>query len=225
MEPTAKKRRGCLFPFTVILVIFAVFAVLIAVGVSSSEAPAARSLLAKTMDLAEQQEQDMLAVFDACGIVELKEVTEFQSGEGHTSYHINDDETEHYSGVDNAIVVWVTDSTKAVEAIYFADQDIYVNGSVVAQVSDYYVSSAQRDEYRVTAQLLVKQCLNYPDTAQFGAASKWSFGVRDGYDVIQSSVTAKNAFGVESTERFQVKINRGSGEPVSLIIGNTEYIN
>lgn len=224
MDPTVKKRRGCLLPFIVVFIIFAAIIGGIVVGVSSSEGTAQKSLLAKTMDLTEEQEEAMLAVFSACGIVELKEVAEFQSGEDHTSYHINDDETEHYSGVDNTIVVWITNSTKAVEAIYFADQDIYVNGSVVAQVSDYYVSSTQRDEYRVTAQLLVKQCLNYPDTAQFGAASKWSFGVQDGYDFIQSSVTAKNAFGIESTERFQLKVDRESGEPVSLIIGSTEYI-
>lgn len=114
---------------------------------------------------------------------------------------------------------------KAVDAIYFDDHDIYVDGAVVAQVPSFYVSAAQCDEYRVSVQLLVKERLSHPDNAQFGNASQWAFGVNeDGYDVIQSSVTAQNAMGVESTEKFQVLIDRSTGAPVSLNIGGTEYI-
>jgi hypothetical protein len=223
-DAPVKKRRGCLAPFLVIVIVFALLCIGIGVGVSSSGGTINQSLLAKTMDLTEQQEQDMQAIFDACGVVEIKEVIKFQEGEENTSYHIRDDETEHYIGMSGNIVVWVNNGTKAVESIYFNDQDIYVDGAVVAQVPDYYISSDQRDAYRVSAQVMVKKCLNYPDTAEFGAASKWSFGVRDGYDVIQSSVTAKNAFGVESTEDFQIKVDRATGTAVSLILGGTEYI-
>jgi uncharacterized protein (UPF0333 family) len=225
-DAPVKKRRGCLLPFLVLL--FALLIIGIAVGVATSggtaSSSAQKSVLAETMDLTEQQEQDMQAIFDACGVVEIKEATKNQEGEESTSYYVRDDETEHYTGMNGNIVVWVDNSTKAVKAIYFDDQDIYVDGAVVAQVPDYYISSEQRDAYRVSAQTLVKECLNYPDTAEFGAASKWSFGVRDGYDVIQSSVTAKNAVGVESTEDFQIKVDRATGTAVSLILGGTEYI-
>ena len=218
-----KKRIGCLIPVVVVLVI--IVGAVVGIGMAiSGDGTAKKSLLAETMGLTEQQERDMLAIFEACGIGELKDVTQFQAGDNHTSYHVNDDETEHYSGVDNTIVVWVLNGTKEIEAIYFHDYDIYVNGAVIAPVSDYYVSSAQRDAYRVDAQLLVKQFLNYPDTAKFGAASKWAFGVQDGYDIIQSSVTAQNAFGVETTTDFQIKVDRTTNTAVSLIMDGTEYI-
>lgn len=42
--------------------------------------------------------------------------------------------------------------------------------------------------------------------------------------MIQSSVTAQNTMGVESTEKFQVLIDRSTWSPVSLNIGGTEYI-
>lgn len=223
MEPKPKKRRGCLI-FTIVALVFLALCCAVAITVAPETAKAPKSLLAETMDLTEQQEQDMLAIFEACGIGEIKDAAQFQTGDSHTSYHVNDDETGHYGGVDNTIVVWVLNDTKEIESIYFHDNDIYVDGVVIAPVSDYYVSSAQRDAYRVSAQLLVKQVLNYPDTAEFGAASKWSFGVRDGYDVIQSSVTAQNAFGVKTTTDFQIKVERSTNKAVSLIMDGTEYI-
>lgn len=220
-----KKRRGCLIPLVIFAVVIIAIGAGIAAGIGGVSKQEPKSLLAETMDLTEQQEQDLLEVFTACGILEVKEVTQFQEGESQTAYHVRDVETDSYRGMDGTIVVWLDNSTKAVNAIYFDDRDIYVDGAAVAQVSSFYVSSAQRDEYRVSVQLLVKECLNYPDTAQFGSASKWAFGVNeDGYDVIQSSVTAKNAMGVESTENFQVLIDRSTGSPVSLNIGGTEYI-
>lgn len=225
MEPTSKKRRGCLIPFLVIIGVFMATIIGIAIGVSSSEKTVQKGLLAKAMDLTEEQEEAMLAVFDACGVVEIEEVTQFHAGENQTSYHIRDEETKVYSGMRGNIVVWVSNSSKTVEAIYYNDEGIYVNGVVTAQISDYYVSRAQRDSYRVVAQQMVEQCLSYPDTAKFGSVSAWNFGVQDGCDIILSSVTAKNAFGMESTEQFQLKIDRESGVPISLIIGNTEYIN
>lgn len=222
-----KKRRGCLIPLLIVVFIFVALIIGIGVGVSGStkSKQEAKSLLAETMGLTDQQEQDLLAVFDACGILEIKEVTEFQAGENHTSYHVRDVETDSYRGMDGTIVVWLNNDTKAAEEIYFDDHDIYVGGAVVAQVPAFYVSSAQRDEYRLEVQLLVKECLNYPDSAKFGSISKWAFGVNaDGYDVVQSSVSAQNAFGVESTEDFQVLFDRATGIPVSLIIDGTEYI-
>ena len=220
-----KKRRGCLIPLAIFAVVLIAIIGGIAAGVSGTAGQKPKSLLAETIGLTEQQERDLLEVFDACGVLEVKEVTQFKEGESQTSYHVRDVETDHYRGMDGTIVVWLDNGTKAVEAIYFDDQDIYVDGAVVAQVPSFYVSSAQCDEYRVSVQLLVKECLSHPDSAQFGSASKWAFGVNeDGYDVIQSSVTAQNAMGVESTEKFQVLIDRSTGEPVSSNIGGTEYI-
>ncbi|MBO6267348.1 MAG: hypothetical protein J6M06_03860 [Synergistaceae bacterium] len=218
-----KKRRGCLIPILIFFIV--IFGIGILVAVSSEKASAPKSLLAETLELSETQEEAVLAIFEKCGIGEITEASVFQAGEDRTSYYVNDEETAYYSGADNSIVVWIDNKTKGVDTIYFHDNDIFENGAALHQVSEYYVPKALRDEYRVSMQLLVKQCLNYPDSAKFeSGGSKWSFGVIDGLDVIQSTVKAKNAFGMESTERFQVKVDRSSGKPVSLIIGDTEYL-
>ena len=131
-----KKRRGCLIPLAIFAVVLIAIIGGIAAGVSGTAGQKPKSLLAETIGLTEQQERDLLEVFDACGVLEVKEVTQFKEGESQTSYHVRDVETDHYRGMDGTIVVWLDNGTKAVEAIYFDDQDIYVDGAVVAQVPD-----------------------------------------------------------------------------------------
>ena len=182
------------------------------------------SLLADTIGLNEDQETSMKEIFASCGILEIKTVQKFQAGEKRTSYYIDDEETQSYSGANNTIIVWIDNETKTVQEIYFHDYDIYIDGQVIAKVSDYYVSGELRKEYRVTAPLLINQYLNYPDTAKYKSASGWNFGVQDGLDIVQSTVEAKNAFGQKSTESFQIKYNRETGYPTSIILGGQEYL-
>ena len=167
----------------------------------------------------------MLDIFERCGIGDIKDAKLFKEGDSRTSYYVNDEETARYSGADNTIVVWLLNDTKAVDAIYYDDYTIYEDGQVQQQMAECYVPKALQDEYRVSCQLLVKQYLAQPDTAKFeSGGSKWAFAVEDDLDIIQSTVTGKNALGQDITEKFQVKMNRSTGSPVSCIIGGTEYI-
>lgn len=219
-----KKGHGCL---VTILIVFLLFGGSLAFGISrmakNPEQYAKQSPLAKTMNLNSSQEENILKIFESCGIGEITSVSEFQEGEGHTSYHLEDKETEAYKGAEYTIVVWIDNSNKTIESIYFHDQDIYLNGEVIAPVTNYYVNSTDRDKYRVTVQLAIKELLNYPDTAEFPAFSGWAFGIEDGTVIVQSTVTAKNAFDIESTSAFQVKFE--SGNITSLILDGKEYIN
>ena len=95
-------------------------------------------------------------------------------------------------------------ASKTIESIHFHSQDIYLNGEVISPITTYYVNSEDRDKYRTTSQLAIKQLLNYPDTAKFPAISGWAFGIEDDIVIVQSTVTAKNAFDMESTSTFQI---------------------
>lgn len=222
-EKNKKKGHGCLIP---VLIVFLLFCGGIAVGVlqmqKNPERYTKKSTLAKTMELDSAQEAAMLDIFMACGIGEITSASVFQSGENHTSYYLEDKETAAYKGAEYAIVVWVNNESKAIESIHFHSQDIYMNGEVLSPITAYYVNSEDRDNYRVTSQLAVKQLLNYPDTAKFPAISGWAFGIEDEIVIVQSTVTAKNAFDVESTSAFQIKFS--SGNIISLILDGTEYI-
>ena len=218
-----KKGHGCL---VTILVVFILLGASIAFGVSrmatNPEQYAKKSTLAKTMNLNSTQEANMLKIFESCSIGEITSASVFQESEDHTSYYLEDKETEFYKGAEYAIVVWVDNASKTIESIHFHDQDIFLNGNVLSPITDYYVNSTDRDKYRVSAQLAIKELLNYPDTAKFPAISGWAFGIEDGTIIVQSTVTAKNAFDVESTSAFQVKFE--SGNITSLIMDGTEYV-
>lgn len=214
------KRRRWIFPLLILVVFCVAFNAAVNSGTSSSGSSTSKSILGKTMQLSTEQETAMIDIFTQCGIGEITSATEFQSGDDHTSYHLKDEETSAYKS--GTIVVWVSNASKTVESIYFHDQDIYLNGTVLAQVTDFYVNSADRDNFRVSSQLAVNQLLNYPDTAKYPAISGWAFALEDGIVIVQSSVEAKNAFGVEESLSFQVKFENEN--IVSLILDGKEYI-
>ncbi len=185
-----------------------------------------RSVLAKEMELTEEQEATMIELFDSCGIGEITSANLFQKGETKTSYYLSDIETKTNSSLH--IVVWLNNETHTVEEIYFFDgpEDavpIYVDGVVQGNIQDYFITKELRDTYMVAARMLVNQCLISPKSAEYSYYS-WRFGVKDGFDIVQSEVTSKNAFGVDITSQFQVKFVRATGAPVSLIIDGQEYI-
>ena len=220
-----KKGKGCFGTMIIIIIVFFIFAIVLAIVFKdSTPSTKSRSELAQVMNLTEDQETAMLSLFDICGIGKLSSVKQVQVGEERTSYLIDDEETSAYRGVDNTIVVWVDTKTKIVQEIYFSNETIYADGEVKGQVTDYYISKEARDTYRTVAQMYVNQCLNYPDTAKYPSRSEWAFGVRDGLDVVQSTVTAQNAFGVPDTMKFSISFNRSNGAIVSLILDGKEYI-
>lgn len=224
--PSRKKKHsyGCLTIMVGLLIVFAAIATVMSLTMDNATSTNKKSVLAKELDLTTEQENKMTAIFQSCGIGEIVSATKFQGDETHTSYHLSDAETSFYKGVDYAIVIWVTNETKSIEAIYFHDYDIYVDGEVIGQITDYYVNKENRDKYRVSAQMAILEILQQPDTAKFPAISGWAFGVDEGISIVQSSVTAKNALGAEITSKFQAKFN-GEGNIISLILDGTEYIN
>ena len=67
----------------------------------------------------------MVAVFTQCGIGEITRAEPSQAGTVHSSYRLADK-----NGGD-AIVVWITNTTKTLEAVSFREQDLYINGEVL----------------------------------------------------------------------------------------------
>lgn len=214
-----KRKNGCAIGFVVLIALVIFYLVL---GISSLtnnpenlKKHLSNSTLSKAVELTSEQEEAMLQVFENCGIGKITYAKLFQAGEERSSYYLADDEV-------NNIVVWVRNSDKVVDEIYYNDNDIYLNGAVVSQITNYYVNSQDKSNYRVTSQMAIQKLLNYPDTAKFPAISGWKFGIDNGIVIVQSSVTAKNAFGMASTSEFQIKYS--GNNIVSLIFDGVEYI-
>ena len=217
-----KKRKGCLTSIIVFLVVFAALCVIVGIGVSKSQKQSAQTLFGKELKLSKSEEEKMLKTFEDCGIGEIVSISDFQSGKDRTSYNLEDNETSAYKGVEGTIVVWVDNETKEIDSIYFNDHDIFENGSVIAPITNYYVNKKDRDDYRVSAQLAINQLLNYPDSAKYPSESGWKFSIKDGIVIAQSSVTAKNAFGMEDTNEFQIEFE--NKKIISIILDGQKYL-
>lgn len=221
MQPPKKKSHGCLTSIFIFLFIFLFILLSIAITVSkgstnkTSTEHKKASLLASELDLSDKQESNMLSLFAECGIGDITDIKLVQSGTEHSSYHMSDNEVSQ-------IVLWISND-KTVESIYFQDYDIYVDGKVIAPITNYYVNTNDKNEYRIACQTLFEQILNYPDTASYPGIHSWKFGVQeDGTIIVQSTVKAKNAFGVESSSDFQVVFYNHI--PISFIVDGQEYI-
>lgn len=190
-------------------------------GEKQSTSEQKTSLLAETMDLTAEQEAAMMEVFSACAIGEITSAKVVQSGAERTSYHLKDEETSHYL---EPIVVYINNATKAVETIYYADQDILIDGSPVSLVTLYYVSTQQRETIQLVVQNALTQVLKHPDSAKYKHLKDWQIGVIDGQIVAQSDVTSLNDFNVEETLKFQAIFDQLTAELKSFIVDGTEYI-
>lgn len=223
---TVKKKKGKGVLIVVLIIIFAFIALTVVLSTTlggETQPKEKKSILAEAMNLSAGQETEIINTLTQCGAGEITRATLFQTGEGHTSYHLDDKETQMHAGADYRIVVWVNDD-KTIESVNFHDEDIYIDGKVVAKITDYYIQETACDNYRVAAQMLINQFLEYSETAKYENKSGWRFGVLDGYDVCQSTVTAKNALGASNKMDFQIKFERSTGNAVSLVLDGKEYL-
>ncbi len=203
--------------------IFIVAVICAGIAVPKDTTSTSISLFSRELELNQEQKTAMIDIFTQCGIGEITNVNPIQHGETQSSYWLTDNETEFYGkGGNNAIVVWVDNETKAINEIYFHDQDIYVNGEVIAPITQYYVKEEDRNNYRVIAELTITPLLNFPKTAKYPASRGWQFDIEDDIVTANSSVEAENALGVKIETPFQIKF---SGENVIYLnLGGTEYI-
>lgn len=78
---------------------------------------------------------------------------------------------------------------------------LYQQGYEPWNIADFIVSEDVKTTVTMMAEDAVKQCLNYPATAEFPWLD-WSYGRMFNRYTVKSHVTAKNGFGVESEMPF-----------------------
>ncbi len=202
------------------LILAAVLLLVIAAGVSIfvfhfpidpttlGEGKSSDSVLAAEMDLSAKEEEAVLAVLEQCGFKEIIEATKVSSREGTTSYKVEDTETiRHLTG--DAIVT-LSDETKTVNHITCQDGDVYISGHLIKLVSDFYLSSAQRNTYLDASLEAVRARLEDPEDAVFPSKSNWQFSMEGKRVTVESSVTVKGANGKDVVRPFVVEFEDGS---------------
>ena len=176
-----KKKSKAFRNFVVVIVVVLAFCAIVIATQNSPSTPQSdakannpqnsvlaskRSILGETMDLSADQEIAMAEIFASCGIGEIVSARALQEGRHQTSYHLRDEETKYYQ---NPIVVFVNNTTKTVDEIYygnsFGDFDIYLENAVVSNVTNYYVTSTERAKYIEEVIGLAGEAVNRTDAA------------------------------------------------------------
>lgn len=90
----------------------------------------------------------------------------------------------------------------------FSDEDLYDNGTYLKNYGDVHVSEKKitldvYSEIQELATQYVESCLNYPNSADFGAFD-WAAGRSDDKYMVVGKVEAKNGFGVKEKIPFTV---------------------
>lgn len=223
--------------FPVILVVVAAVVVILAAGFVSVfifhfpvdppfDLPLSASIadtpLAAAMELTKKEEASVTAVFEECGIREITDAKVRSANANSSVYILNDEETSLYLDTKDCIIVQMDNATKTIDSINFQDNPVYRNGQVVAQVTDFYLGTTERDEYLSLTLPAVKDKLDLPETAVFPSKSHWEYIMEDENSgvTVRSTVTTKNATGGEETRTFEAKFEKG--KLISITLGSPE---
>lgn len=114
-------------------------------------------------------------------------------------------------------------------AIVYGDHTLYENNEIIGSILDLVISNEEFIEYTDDARNVVTEALNTPNKLKFPTnipgSDDWKISKDDGVIHIESYVDAKNGFGTEVREIFQVSVDMESKEVLKIIIGESTYNN
>lgn len=171
--------------------------------------------MGQVMELSAKEEEAVLAVFDECGILAVREVKRLVSNENSATFAVNDAETVNFPDTKDGIVVELDNSTKTVTSIDFQKHALYRNHTAIGKASDFYLSSVQRDHYLELCLTAVKSRLTLPETAVFPAKTAWKYTMNDKNVTVESTVTTKDDSGAFRTQLFTAEFEDGDFATIS----------
>lgn len=190
------------------------------IGASIADTP-----LAAAMELTKKEEEAVTAVFEECGIQRITDARVRSSNANSSVYVLSDVETSLYPETRECIIVQIDNATGAIDSINFEDHPVYRNGQVVAQVTDFYLGTEERDTYLSLTLPAVKGKLDLPETAVFPSKSHWEYTMEEENNgvTVRSTVTTKTANGGAETRDFEAVFEKG--KLVSITLGSPEPVN
>lgn len=147
-----------------------------------------------------------------------------------------DDYNLEYSGEENGIYYFIIRpensntpgglniQNQQVISVDYANHILYENGQVVHTLSDYIITSDEKNDLVFDTQTYINNVLKSPSTAKYPWYDEWYVG-KDGDSgiiTVQGYVDAQNSFGATTRSQFQVKYQ--NNQVISLIFDGEEYI-
>ena len=226
-----KKGRGCLIPFIVVLIIFILFCIGMSIGINDMQehpekyqdsTEKVESMTGKYIDVTPEQGATIDSVLKECGIEKL---VSFEHDEMLDNAHL-DGETGYRlavnSSVDNIVLYLSGDMT--VYMIRYADNYLYQDGTVVATLQDYTMTTDEASNWMIQCEDKVREVLKSPSTAKFPSMTEWGFKKEKNIVTVQGYVDAQNSFGAELRSQFQFIIDTDTNTIQSFIFDGQEMV-
>lgn len=209
---------GCL-GFLLLFIISLVISIIYAVNNADELGTTPSGKIAKSLDISPEKAQETIEVLGTVGIEEDADIIhdELLDGahdEGEKGYRINT------SKASNVILYISKDET--VNLIKYADNILYENNTVVANLGDFTLTNEEKSQLQYNCQEAIKSILKSPSTAKFPNILEWKFGKQDGVTIVQGYVDSQNGFGAMIRSDFQFKIQ--DNNVISLIFEGKEHI-
>ena len=232
-----KKKLGCLFYCSIIILILMTITIVGAVlgndtpssnnntnygnqnAALSTNAPT--SFAAKNINgLSNKQGEKIDKILSQCGLKDASSITAESSLDsrykGKKGYILV------IGNIKNVFVF--LDKKKNVYKINYKNHTLYGKGKVKSTLNDYCMTAEEQDTVRISCEEKIKEILTSPSTAEFADRNEWAFSKNKHTLLVQGYVDSQNGFGAMIRSDFQFEIDRKTNKIKSLIFDGKELI-
>lgn len=232
-----KKKLGCLFYCSIIILILMTITIVGAVlgndtpssnnntnygnqnAALSTNAPT--SFVAKNINgLSNKQGEKIDKILSQCGLKDASSITAESSLDsrykGKKGYILV------IGNIKNVFVF--LDKKQNVYKITYKNHTLYGKGKVKSTLNDYCMTAEEQDTVRISCEEKIKEILTSPSTAEFANRNEWAFSKNKHTLLVQGYVDSQNGFGAMIRSDFQFEIDRKTNKIKSLIFDGKELI-
>lgn len=232
-----KKKLGCLFYCSIIILILMTITIVGAVlgndtpssnnntnygnqnAALSTNAPT--SFAAKNINgLSNKQGEKIDKFLSQCGLKDASSITAESSLDsrykGKKGYILV------IGNIKNVFVF--LDKKQNVYKITYKNHTLYGKGKVKSTLNDYCMTAEEQDTVRISCEEKIKEILTSPSTAEFADRNEWAFSKNKHTLLVQGYVDSQNGFGAMIRSDFQFEIDRKTNKIKSLIFDGKELI-
>ena len=232
-----KKKLGCLFYCSIIILILMTITIVGAVlgndtpssnnntnygnqnAALSTNAPT--SFAAKNINgLSNKQGEKIDKILSQCGLKDASSITAESSLDsrykGKKGYILV------IGNIKNVFVF--LDKKQNVYKITYKNHTLYGKGKVKSTLNDYCMTAEDQDTVRISCEEKIKEILTSPSTAEFADRNEWAFSKNKHTLLVQGYVDSQNGFGAMIRSDFQFEIDRKTNKIKSLIFDGKELI-
>ncbi len=237
-HPVKKKKKiGCLFYCTIIIVVLITIPIVGAVlgndtpssnnntnsgnqnVALSTNAPT--SFAAKNINgLSNKQGEKIDKILSQCGLKDASSITAESSLDsrykGKKGYILV------IGNIKNVFVF--LDKKQNVYKITYKNHTLYGKGKVKSTLNDYCMTAEEQDTVRISCEEKIKEILTSPSTAEFADRNEWAFSKNKHTLLVQGYVDSQNGFGAMIRSDFQFEIDRKTNKIKSLIFDGKELV-